>query len=96
MWAGYCGDFFLEAENSGVNHTLGIRTGRVLQERMCSEKDWDRPRKCSQVLTLRTFGGLEESLEEKRSHYSLFMGCLPNLKWAFRIVRRGLLAFLFP
>lgn len=62
---------------------------------MCTERDWDRPRKCFRVLTLRTFGGLQESLEEKGSHYSLFMGCWPNLEWTFRIVCRGLVAFLF-
>lgn len=95
VWAGYCENFVLEAENSSVHHTLGIKTGRELQEHMCTERDWDRPRKCSRVLTLRTFGGLEEPLEEKGTHYSLFMGCLPNLKWTFRIVRRGLVAFLF-
>lgn len=47
---------------------------------MCTDRNWGRPRKYFQVLTLSTFGGLLESIEEKVSHNFLLMGYLLNLE----------------
>lgn len=58
----------LEFEKRGVNYTLGLMIGREPWEHDCIDRDWDRPRKYFQALTLNTFGGLQGSLEENDSH----------------------------